>query len=80
MLIMNRPAVPTFLFIEFSEQAHFTGWVWRVIYVRADTALRRVNQLSYVTEPETWQPNRKIRRQGKKHGGKKRKAQRISNL
>lgn len=67
---MNRPAVPTFLFIEFSEQAHFTGWVWRVIYVRADIALRRVNQLSYVTEPESWQPYRKIRGLGKKHGRK----------
>jgi len=58
MLIMNRPAVPTFLFIEFSEQAHFTGGFWRVIYMRVDTALRRVNQLSYVTELETWQPNK----------------------
>lgn len=55
---MNRPAVPTFLFIEFSEQAHFTGGFWRVIYMRVDTALRRVNQLSYVTELETWQPNK----------------------
>lgn len=75
MLIMNRPAVPTFLFIEFSEQAHFTGWVWRVIYMRADTALRRVNQLSYTTEPGTWQPNKKVWGQGKKHGRKRRKRQ-----
>ena len=57
---MNRPAVLTFLFIEFSEQAHFTGWVWRVIYMRADIALRRKNQLSYTTEPGTWQPNKNI--------------------
>lgn len=45
MLIMNRPAVPTFLFIEFSEHARFTGWIWRVIYMRAGTALRKENQL-----------------------------------
>lgn len=71
MLIMNRPAVPTFLFIEFSVQAHFTGWIWRVIYMRADTALRRVNQLSYTTEPGSWQPNKKIWGQGKKNMGGK---------
>lgn len=70
MLIMNRPAVPTFLFIEFSEQAHFTGWVWRVIYMRADTALARVNQLSYTTEPGTGSPTRRSGGKGKNMGGR----------
>lgn len=70
MLIMNRPAVPTFLFIEFSEQAHFTGWAQRVIYMQTDTALRGVNQLSYATEPEPWQLNKKTARLGGKEGGK----------
>lgn len=48
---MNRPAVPAALFIEFSEQAHFTGWARRVIYMQADSALRTVNQLIFATEP-----------------------------
>lgn len=80
MLIMNRPAVPTFLFIEFSEQARFTGWVWRVIYMRADTALRKVNQLSYTSEAGIWQPYMKIWGQGKIHGKKMRKRQIINEL
>lgn len=79
MLIMNRPAVPTFLFIEFSEQAHFTGWVWSMIYMKADTALRRVNQLSYIPERGTWQLN-KMWGQGKKHGRKRKKRQIIHQL
>lgn len=63
MLIMNRPAVPTSLFIEFSDQAHFTGWSWRVIYMQtADTVLRRVNQLSCTMEAMLWQHSKK------KHG------------
>lgn len=77
---MNRPAVPTFLFIEFSEQAHFTGWVCRVIYMRSDTTVRRVNQLSYTTEPGTWQPKKKIWGQGKKHGRKRQQRQKINKL
>ena len=71
--------MPTFLFIEFSEQACFTGWVWRVIYMRADT-LRKVNQLSYTSEAGIWQPYTKIWRQGKIHGRKRKKRQIISEL
>lgn len=73
MLIMNRPAVPTSLFIEFSEQARFTGWVWRVIYKKADLALRRVNQLSCTTESGTLQPSKMIWGQSTRHGKNRRK-------
>lgn len=76
---MNRPAVPTFLFIEFSEQAHFTGRAQRVIYMQADTALRQVNQLSFATEPDPWQLNQETGGKGK-NGRKKEKEERSREL
>lgn len=54
MLIMNRPAVLVSLFIEFSEQAHFTGWALSMINIPADTVLRLQNQLNCIIEIALW--------------------------
>lgn len=69
---MNRPAVPTFLFIEFSEQAHFTGLVWRVIYMREDTALRRASQRVTPLNQGSGSPTRRSGGKGKNLEGRDR--------
>lgn len=66
MLIMNRPAVLVSLFIEFSEQTHFTGWALRMINMQA---LRIQNQLNCIIEAALWHVGKKKEMQkAKGHG------------